>query len=317
MKIELFPEDMLLEYVKGRLCGETRPAVKGFNYLEYLPEQIEFSEEFPQKWQELVEPAVKRFFASTFGLRRFLFDVEGYTRRYTVSDPQFWENIDLKFSHRAAQRLYEEMVMPVHKKEPLYPLVLPADAVLICLCLRDFSKFSLAWLLKNSASWLIIAAFLTWQAGKMSDLLWQHLLENPEKVELPLRDYLVEKTAEYLAFCSMLLRSFLKIDEPAPRFYDAEAIGCLRSPFFDSPIFYTNTLNYINRMISTTRKAVAFWSGEGTVNIDDEKYIAGSLKTFGFEHEAAAFERLLGIYQENIGTREAIHESILRNQTST
>lgn len=316
MKIELFPEDMLLEFARGRLRVETNPAVKGMAHLEHLPDKIEFSEEFPQKWQEIAEPAVKRFIASTFGLRKFLFDVDGYTKRFSAADPQFWENVDLKFSHRAAERLYEQMVFPIHKKEPLYHLVLPADAILVSIFQWNFTRFSFAWLLKNSASWLVKAVFVSWQTGNMNDLPWQHLLEYPEKVELPLRDYLVEKTAEYLAFCSMMLRQRLQIKESVSRFYDAELVGGVRSPFLDSARFGESTFNYINKMIKNTRTAVAYWTGEGTVNIDDEKFVAGSLKTFGFEHEAAAFESLLNMYIETVDTREAIHESILRNQTS-
>jgi len=316
VKIELFPEDMLLEFARGRLRVEANPAVKGMVHLEHLPAQIEFSEEFPQKWQKIVEPAVKRFIASTFGLRKFLFDVDGYTKRFSAADPQFWENVDLKFSQRAAERLYEQMVFPVHKIEPLYHLVLPADAILVSIFQWNFTRFSFAWLLKNSASWLVKAVFISWQAGSMTELPWQHLLEYPEKVELPLRDYLVEKTAEYLAFCSTLLRQRLKVTEVLPGYYDPELVGGVRSHFLDSARFTENTFNYINRMIKSTRNAVAYWTGEGTVNIDDEKFVAGSLKTFGFEHEAAIFERLLGMYIDTVDTREAIHESILRDQTT-
>lgn len=113
-----------------------------------------------------------------------------------------------------------------------------------------------------------------------------------------------------------MLRQRLQIKESVSRFYDAELVGGVRSPFLDSARFGESTFNYINKMIKNTRTAVAYWTGEGTVNIDDEKFVAGSLKTFGFEHEAAAFESLLNMYIETVDTREAIHESILRNQTS-
>ena len=78
MKIELCPEDMLLEYVENRLNGRFDVQVKNEQYLKHLPPNIEFSEEFALKWQAMVEPAVKRFIAETFALRTFLFEVDGY-----------------------------------------------------------------------------------------------------------------------------------------------------------------------------------------------------------------------------------------------
>lgn len=316
MKIDLYPEDMLLSYVAKLLNGEINPVVEGTPHLKHLPAEIDFSEEFAEKWQAMVAPAMKRFVASTFGLRHFLFDVEGYTKRFAATDQHFWETVDLKFSHRAAQRLYELMVFPVHEIQPLYQVATPADAMLISICIKDFKQYSFAWLQKNSASWLVQAVFLTWQQARLADLPWRHLLRKPAEVELPLRDYMIEKVADYLAGCTFCVtRTMEDYSERSPRVYSAEQVGGLELSV-QKIMIIGEWLNYIQQVIADTRSAIAFWTGEGTANIDDERFIAGAARNFGFDNEVAEFERRAGMFREGVGLKEAIYESILRNQTS-
>lgn len=316
MKIDLYPEDMLLSYVGKLLNGEINPLVEGTPYLKHLPTEIDFSEEFAEKWQAMVAPAMQRFVASTFGLRQFLFDVDGYTKRFAATDSQFWQTVDIKFSHRAAQRLYELMVFPVHEIQPLYQVATPADAMLISICIKDFTQYSFAWLQKNSASWLIQAVFLTWQQARIADLPWRHLLRKPAEVELPLRDYMIEKVADYLADCTFCVANTMECASTlSPRVYRAGQVGGLELSV-QRIMIIGSWLNYIQQVIADTRSAIAFWTGEGTANIDDERFIAGAARNFGFDHEVAEFERQAGMYRESAGIKEAIYESILRDQTS-
>ena len=55
MKIELCPEDMLLEYVENRLNGRFDVQVKNEQYLKHLPPNIEFSEEFALKCDRIIK----------------------------------------------------------------------------------------------------------------------------------------------------------------------------------------------------------------------------------------------------------------------
>ncbi|MBF0406377.1 MAG: hypothetical protein HQM10_03405 [Candidatus Riflebacteria bacterium] len=318
MKVELYPEDMLLSYVEKLLKGAINPSVEGNLYINELPKEIEFSEEFFDKWQTMVKSAIQRFFLSTFGLRKFLFDVDGYTKRFAVTDQQFWQNVDLKFSHRSAQRLYELMLFPVQKVEPSFHLVLPADAILVSICLQDFSQYSFEWLQKNSANWLVKAVFMTWQNAQITNLPWRKLLSKPSEVELPLRDYIIEKAADYLAACTLYLSGSMKTTSlHTPRKYTAEKAGGLEI-FVNQPVeINKNSLDYVLELIAEVRSAISLWTGKGTTNIDDERFIAGAAEIFGFDKEVAEYSRCAEIYRESIELKEAIHESVLCNKTST
>jgi hypothetical protein len=315
VKVELFPEDVLLDYVAGLLRGENDPAVPGLAYLKHFPVEIEFSQDFPARWQALVEPAFKRFVASTFGLRKFMFEVNGHVTRFSATDPGFWENVDLEFSQRAAQRLYEYMVFVALEIEPVFPLVLPADAILVSICLRDFSRYSFAWLLKNNAGWLVKALFMTWQSAKMNDLAWLSLLKEPAEVELPLRDYCVEKVADYLCCCSQKISAAMTPPaERKARIYTAEQIGGLELSLRDGNRFSFTDIDYVTAVIEQMRSAIKFWTGTGTVAIDDEKFIAGASRQFGLDLEIETFTRIAREYGDGIGMEERIYESILLDQ---
>lgn len=317
MIITLCPEDLLLAFVEKLLRGEENPVGERIEYLKHLPTEIDFSEEFAVKWQALVEPAMKKFIATTFGLRQFLFDVEGYTKRFAVTDPQFWETVDLKFSHRAAQRLYELMVFSVHEIHPLYQIATPADAMLISVCIKDFTQYSFAWLEKNSASWLIKAIFMTWRPTRMAQLPWQHLIRNPKIVELPLRDYMIEKAADYLAACSAATALTIHDKSPrAPRVYTADKVGGLEMILDEPRMIIGRWLDYSLEIIAEMRSAISFWTGEGAANIDDERFVAGAARVFGFDTEVSEFDRRLSMFRESFGVKEAINESILHDQTS-
>ncbi len=310
MKLQLFPEDLLLEFVENRLNGGFDKPVKHEQHFRHLPQDIEFSEEFAGKWQTMVVPAVRRFIASIFSLRGFLFAVDGYTRRFTAADPAFWEGLEFRFSNRGAERLYEQMRRRITEEEPMFLLVLPGDALLISVCLNDFSLYSYPWLGRNGAGWLIKACHVAWQQVGPLQVPWQCLFEDPASVELPLRDYLIERAADYIAACnerlSELFPGALNGHMPRP----ARWLGLsFSSRQVGLPEFY----QHVNGFVASVRKAIAFWCGEGAVCIDDERFIAGAARTYGLDNEFAVFEQAAGSMVENITNREQIYESLIRN----
>ncbi len=310
MKLELCPEDMLLEYVDNRLNGRFDAVIRHEQYLKRLPQSIDFSEEFAQKWQAMVAPAVKRFIASTFALRSFLFEVDGYTRRFTPADADFWKDLEFVFSHRGAERLYEQMLRRETSEQPLFMVALPADSLLISICHNDFSLYSFPWLNKNKASWLINACYISWQRVTPTEVRWQSFFNEPAGVELPLREYLVERAADYVAACNSLLQKqfpgAMVGHTPRP----ARGIDLiLDQRSVDLPLVY----NHVNRFVAAVRSAIAFWAGEGCVGIDDERFIAGAARSYGLDSEFAAFEKAAGSIVESMTAEEQIYESLIRN----
>lgn len=310
MKIELCPEDMLLEYVENRLNGRHNAIIKHEQYIQHLPVALEFSEEFALKWKAMVEPAVKRFIAGTFALRGFLFEVGGYTKRFSPADASFWKELEFTFSYRGAERLYEQMVKKKSNEEPLYPVVLPADALLISICNNDFSLYTFAWLVKNSANWLIKACFVAWQQVSYCQVRWQYFFDNPATVELPLREYLIERAADYVAGCNTELTKVFTTTVNAMR---PRGSGSLELCFEDRGSVLLTMHNAVRVFVTAARKAIDYWSSEGCVGIDDERFIAGAAKIHGLDLEFAEFEAVATGLVENKNLEDQIYESIIRN----
>ncbi|MDD3147277.1 MAG: hypothetical protein PHD82_08250 [Candidatus Riflebacteria bacterium] len=310
MKLELYPEDMLLEYVENRLNGRFDAIIKHEKHLKLLPGSIELSEEFAAKWQAMVGPALKRFIASTFALRGFLFEVDGYSRRFSPADTEFWKDLDFTFSHRGAERLYEQMLRRETSEEPLYPVALPADALLISICHNDFSLYSFPWLEKNKANWLIKACFVAWQSIAPLDVRWQYFFANPTRVELPLREYLIERAADYVAACNSRLQKQFPAASSGHSPRPARGIDITLVP---QQVSLPGLYNHVNSFVAEVRKAVGYWSGEGCVGIDDERFIAGSARSYGLDNEFAAFESAAGSLVESMTAEEQIYESLIRN----
>jgi len=310
VKLELCPEDMLFEYVENRLNGKFNAVVHHEQYIGHLPSSIEFSEEFARRWQTMIAPAMRRFIAETFWLRSFIFSVDGYTKRFSPADAPFWDSVELCFSHRGAERMYEEFLSAHNNEKPLYPVVLPADALLVSVCANDYSLYSFAWMLKNRANWLIMACYVAWQKVSLTAVSWQCLFESPAAVELPLREYLIERAADYLAavnLCVQALHPAFKA-EHTPR------------PIVGMPLslIAANTgvpalHKYVESFVAKVRSAVEFWCSEGSAGIDDERYIVGAMKTSGFDSEYAAFSKAAEAILEKMTTEEQIYESLIRN----
>jgi len=309
VKLELCPEDMLLEYVEHRLTGRVNLPIKHEAFLKDLPRELELSEEFAVRWQAMVEPAIRRFVASTFALRGFTFEVDGYTRRFTAAEPAFWNDMEFRFSHRGAERLYEQMLWPVTGEQPLLPVVLPADALLVSICRNDFSAYSFPWLAKNGGNWLIKACMVAWQQVGQLCVPWQCFFNEPAGVELPLREYLVERAADYVAACNEeLLRQYPGATAHTPRPARGLPIS-LDKILTELPDIY----KHVKDFVAAVRKAIAYWAGEGCVCIDDERYIAGAAAAYGLESEFAVFEAAAGTIVEKMTSEEQIYESLIHN----
>lgn len=74
-----------------------------------------------------------------------------------------------------------------------------------------------------------------------------------------------------------------------------------------------HTLAFIAGFVASVRKAVAYWSGEGCVCIDDEKFIARGSEGCGTDLEFEAFNKGVVSIVENMNEKEQIYRSLIRN----
>ncbi|PKL48725.1 MAG: hypothetical protein CVV42_08770 [Candidatus Riflebacteria bacterium HGW-Riflebacteria-2] len=318
MKLQLYPEDILLEYAEKAFAnGCDAAVVKQSPYLKHLPRAIEFSQDFAERWQTLVKSTVKRFVADTFRLRSFIFEIEGYTKRFNCADEQFWNSCDFSFSQRGAERLYELLMREFIEEEPMFLVATPDDGLMLSICTSNFGRYSFPWLCRNRASWLTQALFVAWQQVAIDRVPWQYLLENPAEVALPLREYLIERCADLVVACSAHLRRI----NPAIGAQPVDLINDLREDGVPLKVaFYTQnfdaTVAAVRKFVAAAEKAFANWAGAGSIGLDDEKFIRGALQQYRFAEEVREFEQLVGDYLEGRGMEEAIYESIIQNQNS-
>jgi hypothetical protein len=317
VKIQLCPEDTLLEYAEQIMkTGGEQILLKHGPYLERFPHTLEFSEEFAERWQVLCKAAVKRFVADTFALRPFLFDVDGYTKRFTCADEQFWQTCEFVFSHRGAERFYELMMKDITRETPMYIVAKADDALLLSMSTRLFHNYSFPWLHRNRANWLTQALFVAWQQVSIDKIPWQFLLEQPKEVELPLRDYLIERCTDVISACNQHFRGLAEAAGHAGEVLQVSPYGrpSLRVTFYQRTA--GELIAAVNRFIGVARAAMDFWAGEGVIAIDDERFIKGTIQQYGFAGEVAELEQLIKDYQENRSVEEDIYESIIQNQNS-
>jgi len=318
VKLQLYPEDILLEYAEKAFANSIDAAVvKHAQYLNRLPRMIEFSEEFAERWQALVKSAVKRFVADTFKLRPFLFDVDGYTKRFNSADEQFWNSCEFSFSQRGAERLYELLMREFIEEEPMFLVATPDDGLMLSICTNNFGRYSFPWLCRNRANWLTQALFVAWQQVVIDRIPWQYLLENPAEVALPLREYLIERCADLLVASSGHLRHI----NPAAPGQHVDVVNDLREDAVPIKVAFNmrgfnETVEAVRKFIRAAEKAFAYWAGDGNVGLDDEKFIRGAIQQYRFVEEVREFEQLVSDYLEGRGTEEAIYESIIQNQNS-
>ena len=316
MKIQLFPEDMLLEYVEQLLNGVEAPRVKYSQYLKDLPPSIEFSEEFASRWQSMVEPVVKKFIADTFSLQQFIFDVDGQVRKFSIADAEFWQTIDLQFSDRGPKRLYEYMRRNVNNETPLFPVVLPADALFISLAVANFKQYSYAWFEKNRANWVVWALFITWQQTSPEKVPWKACFDQPKGVPLTVRGYIYERAAAWYSCVNHIVRC------AAQKVYAAESEfqkltseqGAASLPLrFNNSGTISQLALFGRQFAESIQNAHKYWTGEGTLALDDDRFLNGIFNSCGLARQMQDFEAVLRDYNETRGLEESVNESVIFN----
>lgn len=315
MKVQLYPEDILFEFAESSLQhGCDKAVVPQAPYLKHLPRHIDLSEEFAVRWQTLVKAAVKRFVADTFGLRPFLFEVDGYTRRFNSADEHFWNSCSFSFSHRGAERFYELMMREFIDEEPMFLVALPDDALLISICTQNFMRYSFPWLCRNKACWLTQALFVVCQNVPIHNVSWLYLFESPATVELPLRELLVERCADVLMACNARVRWWI---QGQGEWLVPARDGRLPAQVLFHSMGPNKFVSEVRTFISSAESAFDAWSGAAVVGIDDERFIKGAIQQSGFREEVREFERLAGELVERSNVEETIYESIIQDQNSS
>lgn len=313
MKIQLYPEDILLEYTQKLLEGETNPEIKHAKHFSAFPPDIDFSEEFCEKWQQIVEPVVKKFICDSFAFYPFLFESDGYTKKYSVTDVEFWENIDIGFSHRSALRLYERMLIEPLDRLPDYILALPGDAVFLSIATANFKLYSFPWLTKNKASWVIKAIYVAWNFIGIDEVPWKGLLANPETVELPLRGYLIDRATIFLRCVNYILEKIAENQVPSRSELDKIAI----MPGYSVPLRYylSNKPHQIikssNKLIELLEKAVSYWTAEGMCGLDDDRFVNGIFNSSGIKQEFKGFDEVVAKIADTNRLEESVDESVV------
>lgn len=313
MKVQLYPEDLLLEYTQRLLEGETSPEIKYSNYFDAFPPEIDFSEEFCEKWQQIVEPVVKKFICDSFAFYSFLFDSEGYTKKYSVTDAEFWQTIDIEFSHRSALRVYERMICEKVHRLPDYILALPGDAIFLSIATTNFKLYSFPWLTKNRASWVIKAIYLTWDFLGIDEVPWQGLLAKPENVELPLRGYIIDRATIFLRCVNYVLDKIAENQNPSK----SELDKISAAPGGGVPLkFYVSRkphkiIKSSNKLIELLEKAVACWTAEAMCTLDDDRFINGIFNSSGIKQEFKGFDEVVAKIADTNRLEESVDESVV------
>lgn len=316
MKIELFPEDMLLEYVGQLLEGVESPRIRHASHFKDFPANLEPSEEFARRWQGLVEPVVKKFIADTFSLHQFLFDFDGHVRKFSATDAEFWQTIDLQFSHRAIQRLYEHMLGRTTGEQPLYPIALPADALFISIALADFDQYSYAWFEKNNANWVVWTLFIAWQPTFAGKVAWKACFDRSRNVPLPARGYLYERAAAWFSCVNHLIRSMANGALPGDNdFYRlaAEKSGSGLPLRFIPSSSVAQVATFGRQLAQSIRGAHDQWTGPDAVALDDDRFLQGLFNSTGLASYLQDFEAVLRDYNDTRGLEERVNESVIFN----
>lgn len=251
MKISVYPEDVLFEYTKSLLQREyfVHPEKK---YIKRFPQNIEFSSEFAEKWQNLISSSVKAYLGKLFLNKKFLTEKNGTIKSYSLADKEIWDDLDFTFTHRSAERLYEKMLENEVQTYKIFPgqhlIATVSDSLFISICLKNFEIYHFPWIVKNNANWLIKAVYIT-KASNWGSVIpkWAYLLENYKENEFPLRELLIEKLAAYLADASESLSSSHENNSRVEK--------------------------NVKEVYNLFNKALTGWKEECPVGYEDEKYL--------------------------------------------
>jgi len=303
--VEVVPEEIIWEYLGQKLGGRPAEPLPQQKYFAQLPERIEFSEEFVARWRQTVGVAVRRAVRDALRLRSFLILERDQVRRVTIAEPAFWQDVTLAFSEEAAQAVWQLVLTPATHKDPAIDRLTPADALLVAIVHRSyFHRVPFDWLLAKQANWVIPAVFAQHQV--MVDpgaLPWETVFQKPERVPLPLREFFIEKTAEFFRVATDAVNHWVAGVAPVPEPHEAAGPGG-RAAMWAAPEFhplkqyrfkFENILEVLRLQrrcgpwTEAVRAALAYWTGEGTLGLDDDRYITGAAQQFGLLDAVSGF----------------------------
>lgn len=317
MKISLVPEEIILEYLDNCLKGKPEKSLKKQIYFKHLPETIEVTQEFVDQWSQIVCNLVKKFIVDTFNMHSFLYEEDGMVKRCSPMDQAFWSQADFRFSFRGIDRIWENILFSTNKVSPIYALALPADALLICILQNNFKFYNFKWLKANKANWIIKAIFIALSQDYSPLPGWISLFEQPEKVELPIRDFLICRSADYMTYLNQLISKLIDYKKVE----DSELLALkeqLSRPGvvidLSSNLQDVYTAFEVGRkFIDSFQKAFRGWTNELTLALDDERYLRSLYNSSGLEGEIREFERQVEEYNEQVELEEVVNESLIFN----
>ena len=318
MKIELCPEDMLLEYTQKRLRGNMNPTFENRKYLKYLPFTIDISQEFLDEWKAMVIPTINKLVTDIFCLREFILEEGSGIKKYCAIHPEFWERVEFKLSDRGVARAYELMLEAHIQKPPAYRLAADADALIISLMTQKFGLYSHKWLIKNKASWLIKALFIRLCTTFNSSVTWEVYFDKSHEVELPLREFLIEAVAGYLKYIIGNI-SFDFACENNQRSFDFESekqeFNLNMSGHRPTAIaeLDKDTLVMGNRLIKKLNESMQIWCNQATITMEDERFLQSAYNKYQLKEIINDWNSFEEQFNNTNNLSEAIIESVNSN----
>ena len=278
MKIAICPEEIIWEYIARKLGLCKEHTLSHQKHLGLMPDSIEISEEFLPYWQKVVQNAVRKAIVETFKFRTFLILERDQVRRVSVADKEFWQEIALPFSIGAVDRIWEIIISRSKSSEPIWDLALSGDLLFLCSLDREnYDRYSYARLKANKAPWIVVAMFLQNQIFFNPDKLpWKVFLEKPAEIPLPLRELMIQKTSEFFESMTRGLNDYVKGERGSAESTSLQSSTQFRFYFShrDDVLHHNNGQDPYG--IALIEKAVDFWKGEGTLGLDDDRYIEGA-----------------------------------------
>ncbi|MFZ2958272.1 MAG: hypothetical protein WA705_15390 [Candidatus Ozemobacteraceae bacterium] len=281
--------------------------------LSLLPEKIEVSEGFVERWKHLVHTTIQMEVVHTYGLRPFLFIREEQTHRLTAADPDFWNQIHLSFSPTCVQNLWEVLRNTGSRTEPDWRHVTPSDALMLSILIPQLCEsFPFEWLAERKAPWIVVAMFLRHRRYSNPEWIpWRPYLMNPSISPLPLRELLIEHTADLFKTAITRFEDFLGSGESPGRGiyqqsplhgtrFSGEPIERIRGKVdfcFNSPQAILPLIRNKAYEAEQVKTAVRSWFNDATLGLDDARYLESAAVTNGFFENIDTLQRILNEYQ--------------------
>lgn len=332
MIVEIIPEEIIWEFLSQKLGKKPVEPLRHQKHFSRLPARVDLSADFVERWKKNVKIAVQREIVEAFRNRSFLILENDQVRRVTVADPEFWQSYSLSFSEDSVQALWQLIISRAKGEEPILDGLVPSDALILSIIDNTFyDRFSLAWLAKKKAPWIVSALFIQHQVHVNPPALpWEAFFQTPqsvpapigtpsEGVPLPLREFLVEKTAEIFRILARAINAYSGVEgssgrvdsphvpqttpeerpstdtatnsgiaSPAP---NLQTTGEWAGPNFQGEKHFRFRFDDAAEILrlhnngsfgeEIVRKALQHWTGAGTLGLDDDRYINGAIQQFG------------------------------------